>query len=194
MSNTFKNYLKASIYLAFSILFILCLISFPKSFQDWKGYINISVFLTIIISILYEKYLWKLNPFNKTPKLYRKYYGLLEFNYNGEQGRKNIKVIIRQSLLNINVKLVTDEIISSTITSKIVKENGNFVLYYTYITNPHSKFSDKNPIQYGTCRLIIDDPKRLIGIYWTTRRTKGDIRLERTIESNEGFEKKLIHS
>src|SRR5690606_41933959 len=96
----------------------------------------------------------------------------------GKLGMKNIEVYVSQSLFRINIQLVTDEIASSTITSNIVQENGNYVLYYTYITNPKSKFSDENPIQYGTSRFIIDEPKRLNGSYWTSRKTIGDIYLE----------------
>ncbi|CAM4192743.1 Cap15 family cyclic dinucleotide receptor domain-containing protein [Lederbergia lenta] len=181
MSDSVKRYLKVAIYIAIAIFVICSLISMPNSFKDFSRYTGLSVSITIVISILYEKWVWKLNPLEKTPKLYKRYKGILEYNYKGKIGNKTIEVNVKQSLFHLNIQLVSDETISSTITSKIVKENGYYVLYYTYITNPKSKFSDKNPVQYGTCRFIIDNPKKLSGIYWTSRKTKGDIYLDLSV-------------
>ncbi|NMA74909.1 MAG: hypothetical protein GX963_12285 [Bacteroidales bacterium] len=177
MSESVKKHLKFAIYIALAIFGICILISPPSSLRDFTGYTGVSVSITLVISILYEKWIWKKNPLEKTPKLNKRYIGILEYNYKGTIGKKDIEVRIRQSLFRLNIQLVSDEIVSSTITSKIVEENGHYVLYYTYITNPKSKFSDKNPIQYGTCRFILDDPNQLEGIYWTSRKTKGDIYL-----------------
>lgn len=188
MSEPVKKHLKFAIYIALAVFGVCMLISPPKSFRDFTGCTGISVSITIIISILYEKFAWKLNPLEKTPKLYEKYNGILEYNYNGKIGNKEIEVFFKQSLFHIKVELISNEIISSTITSKIIEENGNYVLYYTYITNPKSKFSDENPIQFGTCRFIVDNPKTLEGIYWTSRETKGDIYL---IHSTENERKKV---
>jgi hypothetical protein len=183
MTEPIKKHLKIAIYIAIAIFGICSLISMPVSFRDFTGYTGISVSITIVISILYEKWVWKLNPLEKTQKLYERYNGNLEYKYKGKTGNKSIEVYVKQSLFGLKIQLVSDEIVSSTITSKIVEENGNYVLYYTYITNPKSKFSDKNPIQFGTCRFIIDDPKKLNGIYWTSRKTKGDIYLDFSTES-----------
>jgi len=178
MSESFKKILKFTIYTAI-VIFLACIfISQPQTFNDYTGYMGIAVSISILASILYEKWGWKIDPTIKIPKLYKKYKGVLEYNHNGKLGMKNIEVYVSQSLFRINIQLVTDEIASSTITSNIVQENGNYVLYYTYITNPKSKFSDENPIQYGTSRFIIDEPKRLNGTYWTSRKTIGDIYLE----------------
>ncbi|WP_025729712.1 hypothetical protein [Heyndrickxia ginsengihumi] len=192
MSEPVKKHLKYAIYLAITIFVICSLVSPPDSIRDFSGYAGISVTITIIASIVYEKWIWKLNPLEKTPKLHKRYNGILEYNFKGNYGKKNIEVYVRQSLFRLNIQLVSDEIVSSTITSKIVEENDNYVLYYTYITNPKSKFSDENPIQYGTCRFIIDDPKKLNGIYWTSRKTKGDIYLEISAESKINKKGKII--
>lgn len=183
MTEPIKKHLKFAIYIAIAIFGICSLISMPNSYRVFSSYTGISVSVTIVISILYEKWVWKLNPMEKTPKLYGNYNGILEYSYKGKIGNKNIEVHVWQSLFRLNIQMKSDEIVSSTITSKIVEENGNYILYYTYITNPKSKFSDKNPIQFGTCRFIIDDPKKLNGIYWTSRKTKGDIYLDFSTES-----------
>lgn len=93
--------------------------------------------------------------------------------------KKEAMIKINQSLLSTKVKIFTNEITSNTITSNIVYENGEYVLYYTYITNPKSKYSRENPIQYGTCRVISKSESELQGSYWTTRQTIGDIYLKR---------------
>ena len=57
--------------------------------------------------------------------------------------------------------------------------DDEYILYYTYITNPKNKYSKLNPIQYGTCRLATSNPNNLVGVYWTSRQTIGDIELKR---------------
>ena len=185
MTESVMKFVKIVIYFSLGIFFICIVILHPNSFQDFFKCINFTVFLAVLFSAFYEKILWRLNPFEKTPKLYRKYIGTIEFNYNGQFGKKNIIVLIKQSLLSVRIRLISDEVISSTITSNIVKENGNYVLYYTYITNPKSRVSDNNPIQYGCCRIVINEPSELIGVYWTSRKTIGDIILHKTTDENE---------
>lgn len=72
-------------------------------------------------------------------------------------------------------KSTTNEITSSTMTSSIVVENEEYVLYYTYLTNPKSKFIKGNPIQYSTCKIILKSKAELHETYWTTQQTIGDI-------------------
>ena len=128
---------------------------------------------------LYNAFFWQYIPFQKTPKLMGNYTGNIEYNYNGVSGEKETSVIIKQTLLTVKVQLVTDEVISNTILGDIVQENGEYVLYYTYIKNPKSKYSEENPIQYGTCRFVINEKDKLVGTYWTSRKTIGDIELKR---------------
>ena len=63
-----------------------------------------------------------------------------------------------------------------------MNENGEYVLYYTYITNPKSRYSTDNPVQYGTCRMTIQSDGLLTGNYWTTRKTKGDITFKKKLK------------
>lgn len=65
-----------------------------------------------------------------------------------------------------------------------MEENEQYVLYYTYITNPKSKYSKENPIQYGTCRLLINSTDKLTGTYWTSRKTIGDMELTKICKRN----------
>ena len=96
-----------------------------------------------------------------------------------ELQQKDTFVRIRQTLLSVKVQITTNEITSNTIVANLVEENEEYILYYTYITNPKSKYSKENPIQHGTCRLMLSNKDCLTGSYWTSRQTIGDIELKR---------------
>lgn len=56
---------------------------------------------------------------------------------------------------------------------------------YTYMTNLTAATQSENPIQYGTCRMILDgDNSRISGKYWTSSNTTGDI--EWVAEQSQG--------
>ncbi len=173
-----NSFLKKAVFVGIIIFLIRKTMIEPTSAYDLYGCISESVTASIIIICFYEKYLWRYNPFEKTPRLKDKYSGKIKYKFCGKSGEKNVEVFIKQSLLNIRVKIKTNEIVSDSIVSELVNENGQYILYYTYITTPKSEFSESNPIQYGTARLFFCEGEKLEGIYWTSRKTKGDIYLE----------------
>ena len=113
------------------------------------------------------------------------YQGIIEYSFNGVAEEKETFVKIKQTLLSIKIQITTNEITSNTIVGNLVEENDEYVLYYTYITNPRSKYSKENPIQYGTCRLLTNNKNHLPGTYWTSRQTIGDIELERNDDTKQ---------
>ena len=129
---------------------------------------------------LYVAFVWRIDPFDKTPVISGKYTGLIEYDYEGDKS-KVIDITIKQTLLSVKVMIKTDEIVSTTKVSSLIEENGEYVLYYIYITDPKMKYSDKNPIRYGTCRLLVTDDS-LIGIYWTSGKTSGDIKMTKMVK------------
>ena len=153
----------------------------PGNIYDYFSAIGESVSISVILLTLYEKILWKYNSLEKTPKIFGVFTGTIEYEYNGERSKKDISIVIKQSLLTTRVKITTNETTSYTIASNLIEENGEYILYYTYITNPKSKFSSDNPIHHGTCRLDLTDKDDLHGIYWTSQKTKGDIYFKRNI-------------
>ena len=185
MDSKISKLITKSTWLAIAIFVIRYLIgyievlSFLKceTWYDYLGAAGEAISITAILMALYDKVLWRINPFDSTPKFKGSYSGKLIYDYNGQHKRKNIKVDISQTSLKVYVKITTNEITSNTITSDLIEENGEYVLYYTYLTNPSSQYSAQNPIQHGTCRLIQTDKGKLEGQYWTSRQTIGDIKL-----------------
>lgn len=177
MNDRITAFVKKSIWIAIGLFVVRYLICPFESLYDGIGAVGEVIGVTTIIMSLYNAFFWQCVPFEKTPRLMGDYTGVIEYNYNGVLGVKETNVIIKQTLLTVRVQLVTDEVMSNTILGDIVQENGEYVLYYTYIKNPKSKYSEENPIQYGTCRLVINEKDKLIGTYWTSRKTIGDIEL-----------------
>lgn len=148
----------------------------PNDIIDYVQIIFGSSGVSTLLVVLYNKYIWKYDFTNDFPSISGVYIGQITYEYNNVLGKKEMKVKISQTFFDVKVSIITDEITSSTITSEIIKENSNYVIYYTYITNPKNKFSKGNPMQRGACRLDIFDD-RLEGVYWTSRKTIGDIKL-----------------
>lgn len=179
MEERIKAFLSKSFWVVVVIFAIRCLIYMPSSIYDFIGCAGESITISVIIMGLYEKWLWRYNPLEKIPKMDKMYNGKIEYNYDGIYSEKETTISIKQSLLTTSVKITTNEVCSNSISSNLVLENSEYILYYTYITNPKSKYSKENPIQYGTCRLMLDDKNNLRGNYWTSRQTIGDIYLTR---------------
>jgi len=173
-----KSFLGKSVWIAAIVFIVLYSILSPETIYDFFGIIGEVVTCTIGFMTLYEKIFWRLNKLEKIPKLHKKYHGEIVYTYNGSNQKKNVVLIIKQSLLTVIVKIKTDEITSTSVSSNLVLENDEYILYYTYITNPKSKYSMDNPIQHGTCRLVIDNVDKIDGSYWTSRKTIGDIQVK----------------
>ena len=164
MKSKIESLIKLSGIIIIVIFIILYKFKMPASVLEYWDLILESSGYSVITIVIYERYLWKYNPFVKIPRLKKKYTGVLRYNYKGKFGEKNVEIEIKQSFLSTDVKLKSDETSSKTITSDLVEENGEFVLYYTYITNPLSR-----------CKLVIDNINDIRGNYWTSRKTIGDL-------------------
>lgn len=179
MDSRIIKLLSKSLWVALVLFAIRHLIWNINSLYDFIGAAEEVIAITIAIMGLYIGFLCRYSPLEKIPKLMGLYEGIIEYNYNGTVAKKDTFVKIRQTLLSIKVQITTNEIKSNTIVANLVEENEEYVLYYTYITNPKSKYSKENPIQHGTCRLILSTKGCLTGNYWTSRQTIGDIELKK---------------
>lgn len=177
MDEQLKKLIKPMIILA-AIIFACCsLIKKPISLDDYTCYLGYSISVVSVLFFLYERSFWRLIPWNRPPVLKRRYDGTINFHFKGNGEQKKIDIIIHQTLTSVRITTTTDINSSISTVGSFVKENGQDVLYYSYITNPSATIIKKNPIQYGTCRMILDnDTKNLHGNYWTSMQTTGDIR------------------
>lgn len=153
-----------------------CIIQ-PHTFDDYSSCVSYAISGVTILFLLYEKFLWRFIPWNRPPVLKNEYDGVIEYVREKQSHSKEIKISVKQTLLTIRITTKTDINSSRALTGEIVEEHGTNILYYSYITNPSAQCRDDNPIQYGTCRmeLSLDDRKTMIGHYWTSANTTGDI-------------------
>lgn len=177
MNDKISKFLKKCLYIGIGIFVFRCFFGSIESLYDFIGATGEVVSFTMISMAIYCRWIWRYNPLEKMPRIMGEYEGMIEYILDGTPHKKEAHVVIKQSLLSIKLQITTNEITSNSIVSELIEENGQFVLYYTYITNPKSKYSKENPIQYGTCKLLAGEDKKLVGTYWTSRQTIGDIEL-----------------
>ena len=171
MRETLKEYGKYFIGIAIIVYLILGLAYKEMEFWDKFDY---SITITLFISLLYSQFLWKYNPFEKTPKLYGKYEAQLVSTY--DKKKRKMKFEIKQDLLSTRVYIKTKESQSESITSSLRKKQDSWQLIYTYENIPNSKERNHSEIHFGTCTLNIVNNQIKNGFYYTDRKTTGDIK------------------
>lgn len=180
MAEKVKKLIKPFAVALVIIFAVCCWIEKPEGFGDYSSYVGYAISGVTLLFCAYDLWLWRWNPLEDTPALAKKYSGVLEYKYNGIESSKQIQIRIRQTLLSVIVQAKTDINASSTITGVITKEYDKYVLYYTYITDPDAKVAKTNPVQHGTCRMVLDDVDHIKGKYWTSGQTIGDITWNQT--------------
>jgi hypothetical protein len=103
---------------------------------------------------------------------------------DGEQATGPITVVIRQGLFETTVSAWTGEMNSHSTRSwhEADRPAQRFRLGYTYRSDPKAAFRDQSNPHEGVCwfdYLPDSDPERLRGLYYTERRTLGDLDLRR---------------
>jgi hypothetical protein len=93
-------------------------------------------------------------------------------------------MLIRQGLLFISVKMRTAESSSHSTRSlpEADREAQRFRVWYSYENRPDAAFSHRSSRHDGVAWLEMDyerDPDRLVGQYFTERKTSGDIEVRR---------------
>ena len=127
------------------ILFVLrCIISWESilegvSAYDLFGYAGEAISAAVILSGLYEKFLWRLNPFESTPKLKKRYVGKLKSGYDHIE--RDASLEIKQTLLSVHVTLATNESKSKSLSASIDDILGEMQLTYCYLNTPKVQFT-----------------------------------------------------
>ena len=161
------------------ILFIIrCLWSWKSilngvSVYTLYGYASEAISVDAVLLYFYEKFLWKINPFEHTPKLAKRYTGTLRSNYGNIERKATLE--IKQTLLSIHVTLITDQSKSESISASIDEIVGEMKLTYCYLNTPKSAYRKQSEIHYGTATFSLRDPRNLEGQYYTDRQTIGDM-------------------
>lgn len=143
------------------------------SLHNIYGYAGEAIAFSLFIMVLYEKYLWKIDPSEKTPVLNKKYRGTFISTYDKIEREASLE--IKQTLLTISVIFSTKESKSISISSSIEKIENEWQLTYCYLNAPKANVRDRSAIHYGTAVLCIENPKKIQGRYYTDRKTTGDM-------------------
>lgn len=171
MKSNLKSYIKGIAFLSVVIFLLLSACMKKGAFET----IGTTTSIVAVISMIYAKWLWRYNPFDKTPKLQKHYVGVCVSGFDSSS--RDITITVKQTLLSVTVNFESDESDSSTIFSDIFELHGKKYLSYLYINNPKAAIRERSPIHYGTCTLCLDNPTKLQGRYFTDRNTTGDIEL-----------------
>src|SRR5262249_29828023 len=144
--------------------------------------------IVVLLSIAFELWLWKV-PFLrgwlvKRPVIDGTWRAELRSNWKDADGNAIAPirgyVVIRQTLLNLSVRLFTAESTSYLVGTEIVRSpDGLYSVSGVYRNEPHFQSRDRSTIHYGAVWLqVIDKPvQKLEGHYWTDRNTAGEFRL-----------------
>lgn len=170
MMERLKKYLEFAFYLNIGIFML-----FKFGFKNvWLDAISYSVTITSFICASYCTFVWRCNPLEKYPKLNKKYKGIIKTEAYGE---RDIEVEIKHNLIYTHIKMKSKESTSKSQAFNIYQDGEDWALVYTYINEPKMLERGHSDIHYGTCVLEITDKDRLIGKYYTDRKTVGEIEL-----------------
>ena len=102
-----------------------------------------------------------------------------------------ITIWIRQGLFSTSIKLRTGE--STSYSTRCLleayREAGRFRFWYSYDNTPQAEYRHRSARHEGVAWLELDidtDPERLIGCYYTDRKTSGDMDVRRVGTTVEG--------
>lgn len=173
-----KKLIEKAVWCAVFLFVLRCLFSYEElitgvSLYDLSGHAGEAVSVTIVLAVLYEKRLWRFNPFENTPKLAYRYSGILKSNYDHLE--RPASLIIKQTLLSVKITLLTDESKSNSLSATIEEILGEKLLIYCYINTPNSEQRDRSQIHYGTAIFSLSCPTKIEGQYYTDRKTAGDM-------------------
>jgi len=180
MKEELNKFFKSAFWLCIVLFILRCFFARESLINDFSlyamfGYISEAIGVTVILTTIYERFLWRYNPLNKTPVLKRKYKGKLRSTYDGTT--RDVKVEIKQTLLTIKIVLSTEESKSNSVTASITNIYCEKQLTYCYINTPNAFVRNRSNIHYGTVMMCVDDINNLYGQYYTDRKTTGDIEL-----------------
>ena len=178
MDKKYEKLINIAMWIALGLFVLRCLLSWNSivvgtTAYELFGYAGEAIGLAVILTALYERKLWRYNPFETTPKLHTKYIGTFKSTYDNitREGTLNIK----QTLSTVSIIFSTEESKSRSLSASIDEIMGEKQLTYCYSNQPKSEFRHRSEIHYGTAMLTILQNGKLEGQYYTDRNTTGDM-------------------
>lgn len=172
-----NNVLKQFLYITASCAVFVCILGFNCQWSWWNIF-SYTVSMSSLIFFFYETWLWKKLPLCIThvPVLPRELKGVFKYIYphTNQPVSKEATISISQTLMSIRIVVKTNEMKSVSVSANIREENGDYILYYVYRTEPKNKYAEKNPSKYGAARIDLSQRSHLEGRYWTTL-SSGDL-------------------
>lgn len=172
-----RKYIKSICYI--SIFLFTLLLLFGLEIPDALGYAASGA---TILGIVYDRWGWKYNPFEKTPRIAGHYVAVRESSYNGGRTYRS-EITIRQTLSSIYVREIAKggESGRSIVACFVTPHNlDDWKFCYTYESRIQLTGIDKK--HEGT--VIIDnfEKHQMTGYYFTNRidQTCGKITLIRS--------------
>lgn len=190
------KYVKAIIYTAVAIWAIALLVTGQKLDSDLLRPLSTVTSVVVLLSIAFELWLWKLPLLHgwlvKRPVIEGTWRAQLRSNWkmasSGAIPEIESYVVIRQTLLNLSLRLLTKESSSHLVGTEIVcSVDGLYCVSGVYRNEPRFQDRTHSEIHYGAVWLqVIESPVQILeGHYWTDRNTAGEMRL--TDRINEKF-------
>ena len=178
MEKKYGKVIHLGMWVAIVLFAIRCVVSWDSitagvTAYELFGFAGEAIGVAVIITALYERKLWRYNPWEATPKLHTKYVGTFVSTYDNiaRDGTLDIK----QTLTTVSVIFSTKESKSRSLSASIDDIMGEKQLTYCYMNIPESKYRDRSEIHFGTAMLTILDDGTLKGQYYTERKTCGDM-------------------
>lgn len=173
-----KKIISICVWSAVALFAVRCAISWKSivtgvTVYDLFGYAGEAISIAVIFTGFYEKLLWRINPFEKTPKLSKRYVGSLKSSYDNLEREAVLE--IRQTLMSVHITLTSAESKSKSLSASIDEILGEMQLTYCYLNTPKSEFRHRSEVHYGTAMLSITNPTSLEGQYYTDRKATGDM-------------------
>lgn len=179
MSGQIKGFLTKIAWCAVILFVLRCLISGETIISNFSiyvifGFAGEAIGITAIIATFYERWLWRYIPLENTPKLFKEYEGVFISDYDNVE--RNARLEIKQTLLTVQVTLITGESRSKSISSSIDIILNEKQLTYCYLNTPRAMVRPRSEIHYGTAMLCIENLDEIHGQYFTDRKTTGDMK------------------
>lgn len=194
------TYLKAIIYSTVAIWAIVLLATGQHLSLGWLRPLSTVTSAVLLLSMAFELWLWKLpllhGWFVKRPVIEGTWRAQLRSNWKDASGAAippiEGYVVIRQTLLNLSMRLMTKESASHLVGTEIVCAlDGLYCVSGVYRNEPRYQDRTHSQIHFGALWLrVIDTPTQMLeGHYWTDRNTAGEMQLtEKRREKFQDFE------